>query len=69
MGVTRTDYEDVLKLELECDVTGCDRHQVLRIPKSPRGDGGPQEIPWKTVILSGGGEQKVKAVCPIHDSD
>ena len=69
MGVAQTDYEDVIKLELECDVIGCDRQQVLRIPKNPRGDGARTGIPWKVVTISGGSEEKVRAVCPIHDND
>jgi len=69
MGVNRTDYEDVVKLKLECDVTGCDRQQVLRIVKNPRGDGAPEEISWKVITISGIGEEKVRAVCPVHDSD
>ena len=64
MGLRRTDYEDVVKLELECDVSGCEREQVLRIPKNPRGDGTRGGIPWKVVTISGSGEEEVRAVCP-----
>lgn len=69
MALTRTEQNGKAKLELKCDISGCDRETVMIVPPGPIREVWPKDGPEWILIQrnSEGASPEMFAACPLHE--